>query len=124
MIVYLVTYQDYDHFEVLGSYSKKEDAEAHLALEKESSKLQGTRSCYPEIEELDISSETPKLYYGYETDWRGSRESKTIWIGSTLPETFVAPEKASEAIYPSAQAFGWTREEAKRKLEKALGFQL
>lgn len=124
MIVYLVTYRDYDDYGILGSYSKKEDAEAHLALEKESAKLMGHRSCYPEIEELEISSETPRLYYGFETDWRGSRESKNIWIGSTLPETFVSPEKDYEGLYPLAQAFGWTREEAKKKLEAALEMKL
>jgi hypothetical protein len=124
MIVYLVTYSDYDVYEILGSYSKKEDAEAHVALEKESSKLQKTRSCYPEIEELEISSETPSLYYAHEADWRGSRESSNIWIGSKLPETFLSPEKAEDALYPYAQAFGWTREEAKTKLEEALGTEL
>jgi len=124
MIVYLVTYSDYDEYGILGSYSKREDAEVHLALEEEAAKLSGFRSRYAEIEELEISSETPRLYFAHETDWRGSRESKIIRIGSELPESFVAPEKEHEGLYPLAQAFGWTREEAKRKLELALGVQL
>ena len=113
---YLVTNGDQYSYVIFGLYSTYELAEAHLRLELEMAKISKRLRQDMTIEEIELSSEIPPIYYEYALNEQGFYESPHIHVGHSLPETYVATGPRRTFGY----AYGRTREEAKTKLEVAI----
>lgn len=113
---YLVTNGDPYSYVIFGLYSTYELAEAHLRLELEMAKMSNRVREDMTIEEIELSSEMPSIYYEYALTEQGFYESPHIHVGHSLPETYIATGPKRTFGY----AYGRTREEAKAKLEAAI----
>jgi hypothetical protein len=120
--IYTVVEQDYDGEIMLGAYEDKAHAEDHQALVAKAEKMMGIRQSHPMVEELEVSSEAPFIYYMADVGQASSLRSKYIYVGHTLPAPSVGFEKnwTTGVLQPYGSAAGRTREEARAKLEAAL----
>lgn len=120
MILFMVTYSDYDEYGIRGLYSTKEAAETHQRLDREAAKINGEKPEYLDVEEIELSSEAPFIHYSYELDWRGKSKTRAR-VGDVIPETHVySQEIRDKQTVLVGYAYGRTPEEAKAKLETAI----